>query len=284
MSRTIIVSGATRGIGRAIVEALLRQAPAARVVMLARDRERAEAVRAALQATTGRRPELVLGDLGSLAGARALTASIADAYACIDVLVHNAGLWPTRRELSPEGIERAFVTNHLAPFVVTAGLRDRIPRGGRVVQVTAGLYPLGRLDARDLERTARGDDFSRIRTYASTKLANLLATRGWAERLAPAGIDVNAVHPGVIRTHLGASRGPFGWLLAAAKLMWKSPAHGARGPVRLALDLSLSGTSDRFYNELDAEPWRAPATDSALALAVWAHAESRTGVAFGAPP
>ena len=276
MERCLLVTGATRGIGRAIVEALLREAPDARVVMVARDRERAERVCAELAASVGRRPALVVGDLGSLAGARALVDAIAEAR--IDVLVHNAGIWPTRRELGPEGYERAFVTNHLGPFVLTAGLVDRMPRGGRIVQVSAGLYPLGRLDARDLERTARGHDFGRIRTYASTKLANLLATRGWAERLAAAGIDVNAVHPGVIRTDLGASRGPLGWLLAGAKLFWKTPAHGARGPVRLALDATLAGTRDQFFNELAPEPWRAPATDRALAEAVWAHAEAAIGV------
>jgi NAD(P)-dependent dehydrogenase (short-subunit alcohol dehydrogenase family) len=272
-ARTYIVTGGTRGIGTAVVAALLRHSAAARVVMLARDPTRAAGVQAELARQCGRPPEVVVGDLASLVGARAAAQALAAAAPRLDVLVHNAGIWPSRRRLGPEGYEEAFVTNHLAPFLLTRALSAGMPRGGRVVQVTAGLYPLGRFDP---ERTPMGADWSRLKTYAHTKLANLLATRRWAEELRPRGIDVNSVHPGVVRTHLGAAPDPIGWLVAASKLLWASPAKGARGPVRLATDPALAGVTGRYFDQLEEKPFLAPATDAALVEAAWRQAEELT--------
>lgn len=273
-SSRIVVSGATGGIGRALVLALASHPSSPAITIIARDPARVAALAADL-ATLGKpAPEAVLADLSTLAGARAAVAAVRAQTPCVDVLIHNAGIWPTRRELGPDGFEASWVTNHLAPFVLTRGLADLIPSGGRIIQVTAGLYPMGRLD---LARTPRGDDFSRLRTYANTKLANVLATRRWAEHLRARAIDVHAIHPGVVRTSLGASRGPLGWLLAAAKLTWAKPATGALGPLRLATDPAVAGKTDVFWDRLKEAAWVAPATDLALTQRVWDHAANLVG-------
>ena len=113
------------------------------------------------------------------------------------MLVHNAGVWPTRLERNEDGVEQAFAVNHLAPFQLNLALEDRLRR---VVQVSAGLYVKGRVDP---DRTPAGADFHRMRTYCDTKLANLLVLPLFARRWQDAGVTIDAVHPGVVRTRLG---------------------------------------------------------------------------------
>jgi hypothetical protein len=136
-----------------------------------------------------------------------------------------------------------------------------------VVQVSAGLYVKGAVDP---ERTPVGADFHPIRTYANTKLANLLMLPLFARRWQAVTID--AVHPGVIRTGLGDRRGPLGLLLKAVKLTWRSPEEGARPVVRL---LHAPG-SGRYFNELREEP---VAYDTDLARRLWDDAAKALDVA-----
>jgi NAD(P)-dependent dehydrogenase (short-subunit alcohol dehydrogenase family) len=121
----------------------------------------------------------------------------------------------------------------------------------------------------DLARTPVGDDFDRFRTYANTKLCNLLCTSELAVRWADRGVTVNAVHPGVVRTKLGDMSGPLGLLLRLIKRRWAAPEVGALGPVRLATDAALANTTGRYHDQLAEAPWPQPARDQALARALW---------------
>jgi NAD(P)-dependent dehydrogenase (short-subunit alcohol dehydrogenase family) len=208
----------------------------------------------------------VVGDLAVRAATREAARVIRERYGAIDVLVHNAGIWPTRLERTGDGFERSFAINHLAPFILNAALADRLGRGSRVVLVTAGLAVKGKVD---LDRTPVGGDFHRFRTYANTKLCNLLCTGELARRWADRGITVNAVHPGVVRTKLGDMSGPLGLLLRLIKRRWLPPEVGALGPVRLATDPALDGVTGRYHDQLAEAPWPAAAADQALARALW---------------
>ena len=251
--KTCVVTGATSGIGLAVAEELARRGH--RVVLLSRDPGRGEAALARVRAAAGSalpsgpEPLVVAGELSTVTAARAAAAALLQACPRLDVLVHNAGLWPTRLERTAEGFERAFAVNHLAPFVLNELLVPRLLESApsRIVQVTAGLYGLGRLD---LDRTPRGEDFHRLRTYATTKLWNLLATLERARRLAASGVVVHAVHPGVVRTRLGDLPGALGLLLRGVKRLWATPEHGARGPVHLALAPELEGRTGLYFDEL----------------------------------
>ncbi len=216
--RTVVVTGASRGIGLAVAEQLA--ARGFRVVSVAR--------------RPGGPGEHLEGDLGSLRTVRDAAARIREACPTVDVLVHNAGSWPAGRVLNEDGFEQAFAINHLAPFLLNHLLEDRLVAArARVVQVSAGLAVKGRVD---LDRTPTGEDFHPIRTYATTKLANLLLLPLWAERWRERGVRVDAVHPGVVRTGLGDRGGPVGVLLRVVKRWWKAPADGSRPEVRLEED------------------------------------------------
>ena len=160
--QVFVVTGGGRGIGRAVTAQLV--APGRRVVALVRGAPPAPVPGV----------EYVRGDLGDVASTRQAAAALAAACPRIDVLIHNAGVLPSRRELTADGVEQAFQTNHLAPFLLTHLLAERI---ARVVQVSAGLYVKGEADPLV---TATGERFHPIRTYADTKLCNLLLLPLWA--------------------------------------------------------------------------------------------------------
>jgi NAD(P)-dependent dehydrogenase (short-subunit alcohol dehydrogenase family) len=223
--RTAVVTGGNRGIGYAVCEALVDKG--FRVVAVARNPGVPPGV------------EVVHGDLGSKRTAAALADDLREMCDTIDVLVHNAGIWPTRLRLNEDGIEESFAVNHLAPFQLNLALEDRVRR---VVQVSAGLYVKGRVD---LDRTPYGKDFHRMRTYCDTKRANLLLVPLFARRWQDAGVTIDAVHPGVIRTDLGDPGGVLGAVLRLVKRRWASPAEGAAPVVRLVDD---TGTG-RYFTE-----------------------------------
>ncbi|MGV9771070.1 SDR family NAD(P)-dependent oxidoreductase [Streptosporangium sp. NPDC003464] len=279
-ARTAVVTGGNRGIGYAVAARLLQDG--CDVVLVARDRQRGEAARASLAGSGGTRVRLVVGDLSSVRRARAVAEALSETCPRIDVLVHNAGLWPSRRVLDEDGLEQAFVTNHLAPFLLNHELEPLLTASGaRVVQVSAGLYVKGQADP---ERTPTGLDFHPMRTYADTKLCNLLLVPRHAERWKDAGVTINAVHPGVIRTGLGDRGGPLGYLLKAVKLLWKSPDVGARPVARLALDAEVAGLTGRYFH-IEAEQPPAPvAADAALADRLWTQALELTGLERTPPP
>lgn len=254
---TAVVTGANRGIGLAVAEALAERG--LRVVLVCR----------APPSELPRGATTVLGDLSSLRTARELARRLLDSCPRIDVFIHNAGLWPSRLERNEDGLERAFAVNHVAPFVLNRLLEERFADcRTRVVQVSAGLYAKG---SPDVARTPTGEDFHAIRTYATTKLCNLLMMPLLAERWRDRGPTIDAVHPGVIRTGLGDRQGALGFALRLVKRLWKEPAIGARPVVRLALD-EAPGTG-RYFHVDEETPLLPVARDAALASALWEHAE-----------
>jgi NAD(P)-dependent dehydrogenase (short-subunit alcohol dehydrogenase family) len=265
---TTVVTGGNRGIGYAVATELVRRD--CRVVLVTRDRERGERAAAAL----GGSVDLVIGDLSVLSEVRVVANELLRRCGHIDALVHNAGLWPTRLVRTPDGLEQAFVVNHLAPFLLNHLLERRfLASRTRVVHVSAGLYVKGRLD---VDRTPTGADFHRMRTYCTTKLANLLMIPLFASRWRGTGVTIDAIHPGVIRTGLGDPGGVPGLLLKAMKRSWAAPERGAAPVVRLAL--APGDASGRYFDADREVPLESVATDQVLARRVWEQAETLTGV------
>jgi NAD(P)-dependent dehydrogenase (short-subunit alcohol dehydrogenase family) len=242
--KTFVVTGVTSGIGLALAGALADTA--ARLVIVGRNDAR---LHAATEAVGKDRRDVeiipILADLGTLDGSRSLAEEL-DRLPRIDVLIHNAGILPAQRKLTPDGFEESFATNHLAPFVLNRRLKERLVASApsRVVQVSAGLA-LGA--SVDLEGDPHGARFEPVSTYARTKLWNLLATLAFATELHASGVTVNAVHPGVVRTRLG--EGAPGVPSAEARRGWLSPEAGARGPLHVATALELTRTTGRFFDQ-----------------------------------
>jgi NAD(P)-dependent dehydrogenase (short-subunit alcohol dehydrogenase family) len=245
----LILTGASRGIGRALALPLARERPADRLVLVARDRPRLEALAKEAEALGGR-TLVVPGDLSSRAGARDLGERLSGLVGPGATLVHNAGVWPSKRTLTADGLETAFAVNHLAPLVMQQPLLEaNLLR--RVMVVSAGLLIKGRFDP---ARTPTGEDFSGVRTYCTTKLCFALAMRDVAA--AHPELDVVVLHPGVVRTDLGARSGPVGWLLSLVKRGWESPETCAARLTRILARERWSPPGEaRWLVEEKEQPW-----------------------------
>jgi NAD(P)-dependent dehydrogenase (short-subunit alcohol dehydrogenase family) len=257
----IIITGATGGIGRALALALAAD-PAHRLLLVGRDAGRVDALAGEVHARGGRALG-VRGDLSTLAGARRLGARLADEAEPGATLIHNAGIWPYRKEMTADGWESAFAVNHLAPLALQQPLLDA-GRVARVLAVGAGLMIKGRFDA---ERTPTGADFGSVRTYCTTKLAFALGMRDAAA--AHPSVDVLVLHPGVVRTGLGDRPGPVGWLLGKVKRRWEAPETCAARMARILARPRWSTPGEAAWMvEEEPQPWPAVADDAATRQSV----------------
>lgn len=250
----LILTGASRGIGNALALALARK-KTHRIVLVARTADKLDA----LAAQVRHRDCQVLAyvaDLSTLAGARELAARLSAVLEPGATLVHNAGIWPTERRLTADGYESAYATNCLGPIALQTPLLAAHLLS-RVLVIGAGLMVKGRFDA---DRTPRGADFSGLRTYCDSKLALAVAMHDVAAQHPE--VDVAVVHPGVVRTDLGAREGLLGSVLSLVKSRWESPSACAERLVRVLTKPRWSTAgSARWLFEEEERPWPAVARD-----------------------
>jgi NAD(P)-dependent dehydrogenase (short-subunit alcohol dehydrogenase family) len=268
----VLITGATRGIGQAAVVELARAG--AELAVVGRDPERVEMVAGEAEAAGGgARVHQHVADLSLMAEVRALAAEVLDRYERIDVLANNAGaLFSTRRETA-EGFERTFALNHLAPFLLTNLLRERLA-GGRVVTTASDAHTGGLLDLEDLQSKS---SYAAMRVYGTTKLCNILFTRELARR-APE-LRANCFHPGVVRTGFAKEEGGIWKLLTTIGTpFFRSPARGARSLVWLALSEQAGALSGEYVEDEKVRSPSAQAQDSSLAAALWERSAELVGL------
>jgi retinol dehydrogenase-12 len=272
----VVLTGATRGIGQAAAIELARRG--AEVAVVGRDAERVDAVVAEAQAAggaTGGRDSIQghVADLTSMAGVRALAEELRDRHERIDVLANNAGALFASRKVTSDGFEQTFALNHLAPFLLTNLLLDRL-RGGRVVTTASDAHTAGRLDLDDLQSE---DSYSAMGVYGTSKLCNILFTRELARR--EPELHANCFHPGVVRTGFGKNdNGIWKVLTTLGSPFFRSPARGARSLVWLAM--SEDGgrlTGEYVEDEKVAQP-SAAAQDPELARSLWERSAELVGL------
>lgn len=231
--RVVVVTGASSGIGRAAAVELAGRG--ATVVPVGRDRKRLDEVADEIRgANPSGAAEPLSADFASLAQVRRLAAELLERHAQIHVLVNNAGLVAGKRSLTEDGYETTFAVNHLAPFLLTNLLLDRLKSSApaRVVTTSSDAHKGGSLDPDDLQGEKKWSSWG---AYSKSKLANVLFTRALARRLEGSGVVANCLHPGVIRTRLGRGTAlpiRIGWRVAST--FFKSPVTGAETIVHLA--------------------------------------------------
>jgi NAD(P)-dependent dehydrogenase (short-subunit alcohol dehydrogenase family) len=266
--RTVLVTGATSGIGRAT--ALRLAALGADLAITGRDHRRTEAVGAEIRAVGGGAVHLFLADLSAQSEVRRLAQEVLSQLPRIDVLLHNAGgCWNTRH-VTADGLEHTFAVNHLAPFLLTQLLLARLRRSGpaRVVTVSSNAQALGRIHFDDLQGAR---SYSGARAYNQSKLANVLFTYELARRLAGSGLTANTLHPGVVDTCFGAEDpGRLQRLLVPfVRPFMQTPARGAATSVHLASAPHLAAVTGRYFVHGRPRKSSPRSHDEAVAARLW---------------
>lgn len=271
--RVCVVTGATAGMGQAAAMELARSG--ASVVLVARSRQRAERTRVEVARAAGHeRLGVVLADLSVQAQVRAAAAEIMDRWPAVHVLINNAAVYTRRYQETVDGIEMQLAVNHLAPFLLTSLLLDRLRAGapGRVVTVSSGAHRFAapRWDDPGMRRGYNG-----LRQYSNTKLYNVLFTRELARRVPPPTLTANTLHPGVVGTALLLN----GWApLKLFKRWMRTPEEGARTAVYLAASADLAAVTGQYF--IDERPARVSpaALDDAAARRLWQISARMTGI------
>ncbi len=273
----VLLTGATRGIGRAAAIELARDG--VEVALVGRDPERVEALAREARATGGGAPvHEHVADLMLMADVRALAEEVRERYEHIDVLANNAGALFASRKQTSEGFEQTFALNHLAPFLLTNLLRDRL-QGGRVVTTASDAHKSGLLDLDDLQPEK---SYSAMRVYGTSKLCNILFTRELAKR-APE-LHANCFHPGVVRTGFGKNEnGIWRVLTTLGGPFFRSPQRGARSLVWLSTSAEAAPLTGEYVQDEKVLAPSAQAQDETLAEGLWERSAQLVGLPADTP-
>jgi retinol dehydrogenase 12 len=277
--RIALVTGASAGIG--LYTALGLAGAGFRVIVTGRDPGRVERARR-IVAERGA-AETVLADFASLEAVRQLAETVLARHGRLDVLVNNAGLISSSYGVSEDGYELTVAVNHLAPFLLTNLLLDRLRAAApsRIVTVASQAHRGARLTPGMLGR----EDWSPLKAYGRSKLCNILFTRALARRLEGSGVMAACLHPGVVATGIGNNAGRFtslGWRVVKPFLI--SPEQGAATSLFLATTADPAAFHGAYVMGTRVARPDPAALDDALAEGLWRESARLVGLASASQP
>ena len=251
------------------------------VVLVGRDKAKCEAIANEIMQTSGNKNSIsfLVANLASQSSIRSMVNEFVDRFQRLDVLVNNAGVFRARRETTNDGIEYTLAVNHLAPFLITNLLADKLKSAGRarVVTTSSIAHRGARVDFDDIQFACKS--YNGVRAYAQSKLANILFTKELARRLEGSGITANCFHPGGVRTNLSQGN-PWYYKLvwSAAAPFLTSAEKGADTGIYLATSAELDGVTGKYYvKRKETDPsFAARGTESAARL--WELSKDLTGI------
>ena len=274
--KTVVVTGASDGIGAVAAKKLASLG--ANVTIVGRSADKLARIAEAIRAGSGRDPLTLSADFTSLDEVRKLATDLLDRLPEIHVLANNAGgVWP-KRVMTPDGHEQTFQVNHLAPFLLTALLRERLTASApaRVITTASTAHRGGRLDLTDLDFERRR--YSSMQVYGTTKLENILFTRELARRLEGSDVTAVCLHPGTVAT--GFARDS--WFAPIIqnypiKLFFRTPEQGADTLVWLATAPADALQPGGYYVSRKLGRPTKQAQDDAAAGELWAKSAEIVG-------
>lgn len=276
--KVCVVTGSTSGVGYQAVKRLAQGG--AEIVMVCRNMQKAAAVREELLRQYPVRVDVIQADFSRFSEVRRAAETIRNQYPKLDVLINNAGVHYTHRTLNEDGIEMVFAVNHLAAFLFTRLLLDKLIENSpaRIIQVNSQGHRFGGLDLHDLNWERRR--YRGLQSYGASKIAQLLTVWEFADRLNGSGVTINAVHPGEVRTNIGMNnelayrlykRYLIWWMLKDSRISGDAIYYHAASP-------EMAKVSGRFFNLTIDEKPAAYALDRSLCAKVWAISEEMTGL------
>jgi NAD(P)-dependent dehydrogenase (short-subunit alcohol dehydrogenase family) len=274
--KVVVITGGTSGIGQVAAEKLASMG--ARIVLVARDRSRADGTLSRLrQLSPGVNHTVHLADLSKIDAVRRVGGEIASAEPRIDVLINNAGAMFYDRQVTVDGLERTFATNHMAYFVLTLALRPQLIAAApaRVINTASDAHRRAKLDFEDLQCERNYRAFT---AYGRSKLSNILFTRELARKLAGTGVTANCLHPGVVNTRFAdGGHGALYQVFRIVKNFALTPEKGAETIIYLASSPDVAGVTGEYFKKCArATPTREAQNDDS-ARRLWSETEKLAG-------
>jgi retinol dehydrogenase 14 len=276
--RTVLVTGGTGGIGKATAAGLA--ALGANLAITGRDHDRTEETAREIRALGGGQVEAFTADLSTLSEVRRLADEVLQRLPRIDVLINNVGGYWNTRHVTADGLERTFALNHLAPFLLTDLLLDRLAHSApaRVVTVASNAHEQGRIDFDDLQGER---SYSGARAYSQSKLANVLFSYELARRLSATSVTAHALHPGLVSTAFGAEDPGLVQRLFVpfVKPFMSAPARGAATSIHVASEPGLEQVTGRYFAKCRPTSSSTLSRDAAVAARLWQVSADLVGAA-----
>jgi retinol dehydrogenase-13 len=279
-NRLVVISGATSGIGYHTAKKFASHG--AGLLCINRNEKKSEALKAEIEKEYGVRCEYIIADLSNLKDIYGAAEKLCKIDIPIDVLIHNAGIYLTKRELTAEGFDKVFVVNHLSSFVINILLCQKLKsqEKARIILVNSEGHRFAawglRLDDLNWEKRR----YSGLKSYGSAKLAQLLSMLLFAEYFRPGGVTINAMHPGAVRSGTGKENGAvYRWVKEHLYNRILRPTEiSAESIYYLGVSDEIEGVSGKFFNLTTGEEPAPPALDKEAAYKLWAKSVEMTGV------
>ena len=279
--KTILISGATNGIGKESALELAKMG--AQIVIIGRNKARTDETLREIQSASGNKDvHALIADLSSMADVRRVAADFKKQYSRLDVLLNNAGAVFQSRQETVDGYEMTFALNHLSYFLLTHELLDMLKAStpSRIVNVASDAHTAGALDFNDLQLKTNSYGMGGMKAYSNSKLENVMFTYELARRLAGTGVTANVLHPGFVNTGFGKNnRGLMQIVMGLVTLFALKVEDGAKTSVYLASSPEVAGVTGKYF-ENSKEKKSSPASyDEAAQKRLWEISEQLTGIA-----
>jgi len=269
--KLIVITGATSGIG--YVTARKFASKGANLLCVNRNPEKSETLRLEIENKFGVKCDYMKADLSNLNDIFRVSRELAQLEIPIDVLIHNAGVYLTKRELTPDGFEKVFVVHYLSSFIMNYLLMDKLKcqEKARIIMVGSEGHRFAawglKLDDLNWEKRR----FSGLKSYGSAKTAQLLSMIVFDDCFRNTGVTINTMHPGAVKTETGQENGPvYRWFKRNFfDKTLKSPEISAEALYYLGVSSELDGVSGKFFNLTTQEEPAPPAVDREVAWELW---------------
>jgi len=278
--RLVVISGATSGIGYHTARKFASHG--ARLICINRNEKKSEALKTEIGKEYGVSCEYIIADLSNLKDIYSAAEKLSKIDSPIDVLIHNAGIYLTKRELTAEGFDKVFVVHHLASFLINILLSEKLKsrQGARIILVNSEGHRFAAWGLRPDDLNWEKRRYSGLKSYGSAKLAQLLSMIIFAEYYQPWGVTINAMHPGAVRSETGQENGAFyRWVKKHLYDKTLRPAEiSAESIYYLGVSDEVEGVSGKFFNLTTEEEPAPPALDREAAYKIWAKSVEMTRV------
>ncbi|MDZ7741088.1 MAG: SDR family NAD(P)-dependent oxidoreductase [Bacteroidota bacterium] len=270
-NKLVVITGATSGIGYRVTRKYASKG--ANLLCINRNKEKSEALKQEIEREFEVSCEYFLADLSSLKDTHEVAEKLINIDRPIDVLIHNAGIYLTRQELTPDGIEKVFMVHHLSSFIINYKLRAKLKaqEKSRIILVNSEGHRFAawglRLDDLNWEKRR----YSGLRSYGSAKLAQLLSMLIFAKYFKDSGVTINAMHPGAVKSNTGKDNGSlYKWYKKNILDRTLKPADiSAEAIYYLGVSKEIEKINGKFFNLTTLEDPTPPAQDLDIAKLLW---------------